>query len=293
MEDIKIKARAKINVALEVTGKRGDGYHELRTVMQTLALHDLVYVKKVRKKDYLKLVCDKAWLPTDGKNIAYRAAEYMAENFNLDTGLYIELHKNIPVAAGLAGGSSDAAAVLVAIRNLFGLPLDIRDLAEIGARFGADVPFCVHRGTMLALGIGDGLTRLPTFPTCHVLLAKPPFSVSTQEVFASFPVDGFADQSGGKDFDMLVKYIGDMDLRGVCSLMSNALERVTAAKHPIITELKEAMKDNGALGSLMSGSGPTVFGIFEDVTALNKTTDYIRENFPEVKELIATQTFNP
>jgi 4-diphosphocytidyl-2-C-methyl-D-erythritol kinase len=288
MEFIKVKARAKINIALDVTGKRTDGYHELKSVMQTLSLHDTLFIKKVRKENYLKLVCSKEWLPADERNLVYRAAAYMINEYKTDTGLYIELDKKIPVSAGLAGGSSDCAATLIGIRNLFRLPLSNGDLAVIGARFGADVPFCVLRGTMLAEGVGERLTRLPPFPPVFVLLVKPPFSVSTSEVFSEYR----ANENERTDFDLLVKHISNQDITGICSQMKNALESVTAGKIRMVADLREAMDGNGAAGSLMSGSGPTVYGLFERKEDMEKAESVIRERFPEINEIIATRIFN-
>jgi 4-diphosphocytidyl-2-C-methyl-D-erythritol kinase len=287
MEQITVKARAKINVALDVVGKRADGYHELKTVMQTLYLHDVVTIKKVRKENYLKLSCSKDWLPTDERNLAYRAADYMLKTYGLDSGVYIELEKNIPVAAGLAGGSSDCAAVLVGMRNLYNLPLSLNDLAETGVRFGADVPYCVKRGTMLAEGIGERLTRLPPFPDAHVLLVKPPVSVSTAEVFGEYVLE-----NRRIEFDGLLKFIAEKNLCGICSMMENALESVTARKFGIITDIKETMAQNGALGCLMSGSGPTVFGLFDGTEDVRKAANAVRARFPEIKDIIPTRIFN-
>jgi len=288
VESIHIKAHAKINIALDVVGKRADGYHELKTVMQTLRLHDNLHIKKVREKG-VRLVCNKDGLPVDERNLAHCAADYMLKAFGLDEGVSIELEKNIPISAGLAGGSSDCAAVLVGMRDLFGLPLSLVEMAEIGKQFGADVPYCIMGGTMLAEGIGEKLTPLPPLPKAYVLLAKPPFDVSTQKVFSNFCLESCA---GDTNFDILVDSIENGNLAVICSQMKNMLESVTIGWHGEIAELKNEMLANGAVGSLMSGSGPTVFGLFEDESELAAADLAVKMKFPNM-EIIETEIFNP
>ena len=284
-----MKARAKINIALEVTGKRGDGYHNLKSVMQTVELYDDIVIKKSPRDKGLFFSCDDNRLTSDERNLAYRAAVYMIERYNLNSGIHINLKKNIPISAGLGGGSSDCAAVIVGLRDLFRLPLSKHELAEIGVRFGADVPFCIFGGTMLAEGIGDVLTSLPPFPDIYVLLAKPDIEISTAEIFNKFSTEHYC---GDTDFGLLIESIRFKNLRGISNQMKNALERVTIARYGIIEKLKIEMMKNGAIGSLMSGSGATVFGLFENKGDMEITAAMIKQKFHEVKEVISTKIFN-
>lgn len=288
MERICLKARAKINIALDVTAKREDGYHEMRMIMQSLAFHDRLSIKKVNKQNYLKLITNLAWLPTDERNLVYRAARYLLDMFDVSGGVFIELEKNIPVSAGLAGGSSDCAAVLIGLRNLLKLPLSNDELMEIGKRFGADVPFCMMRGTVLAEGIGERLTSLPPMPQTYVLLVKPSFSVSTRDVFKRFKLENVTEHP---DIEKIIYHIVKGNIRGVCEEMCNVLETVTAVKYPIINQIKTVMRDNGAIGCLMSGSGPSVFGFFETKHAALSASNVIKSAFPRLENVYVTQTF--
>ena len=290
MDEIHIKAHAKINIALDVIGKRADGYHELKTIMQTLHLHDRVHLKKIFKPSYFKLICNKAGLPVDERNLAYRAADYMIKTFDINTGVFINLEKNIPISAGLAGGSSDCAAVLIGMRDLFDLPVSTAELVKIGKQFGADVPYCVTGGTMLAEGIGEKLTPLPKFPELYVLLATPSYAVSTARTFAEFHMEHRTEYI---DYEMLINSLTNQDLAGICSQMKNTLESITICKHNLIAELKDEMLINGAIGSLMSGSGPTVFGLFKSIEARAVAATAIAQKFPQVKSIIKTKIYNP
>ena len=288
-EHLCLKARAKINLALDVCRKRPDGYHELKTVMQTVALYDNLYIKKVHKDNYLKLVTNLSFLPNDHKNIVYKAAKALIDHFNIQEGVFIQLQKNIPVSAGLGGGSADCAATLIGMRNLFYLPMSLTDLAEKGRELGADVPFCVMRGTALAEGIGERLTRLSPMPNCYIVLAKPQVIVSTAEVFKSFDFDKVKERP---DTDQLIFHIGKGDLKGICRQMKNSLESVTAENYPIIYSLKEALLECGAEGAMMSGSGPTVFGLFSSPGRARSACASIKDKFPDVHDIILTRTFN-
>lgn len=255
-----LRAPAKINLGLDVLRKREDGYHEVKMVMQTVAMFDTVELQEERAGG-IRLETNRSFLPTNENNLAYKAAALLMEEFGVTSGLHIRLQKFIPVAAGLAGGSSDAAAVLVGVNRLFGLGLTAQELMERGRKIGADVPYCILGGTALAEGIGEILTPLPSIPECGILLAKPSFSVSTREIYQALRANELTDHP---DIDGMVAAIQAGDLAGIVSRCDNVLERVTAPRYPVIRELEEEMKSYGALASIMSGSGPTVFGIFPD-----------------------------
>ena len=288
---ITLYARAKINLSLDIVGKRNDGYHLLRGVMQSIALYDKVTIKKIYKENYLKVVTNSSFLPTDARNIAYKTAELLINKYGIYDGVFIDLEKNIPVSAGLAGGSADCAAVLSGMRDVFDLNMSFEEMLEIGLSLGADVPFCLTRGTLLTEGIGEKLERLKPMPNAWVLLVKQPVSVSTAEIFKAY---GTTDVPPNlrPDVDKMLFYIKKSDLRGICGQMANILEPVTAGMHPEIWLIKEKLLETGALGAVMSGSGPTVFGIYEKRKTANETIKIIQETFPNIKDIILTKTFN-
>lgn len=290
MNHIILKAQAKINLALDVTGKRPDGYHTLRTVMQSVALCDSVYIKKINKPGYLKVVTSVPYLPADERNIAYKAANLLIKRYNLTEGVFIKLEKRIPVSAGLAGGSADCSAVLSGMKRLFNLTISRRELMSIGLELGADVPFCLARGTALAEGVGEELTKLRPMPKAWILLVKPAAIVSTAEVFKAFVPN---DTVTRPDIDRLIECIAKGDLPGIGAHMANALESVTAKLHPVIGELKALMLSNGALGAVMSGSGPTVVGLFAGRQAVMTAQAAVRLRYPNFTDVISTQTYNP
>ena len=259
MKQLNLKALAKINLGIDVLGVRPDGYHLLKMVMQTISLYDEIQIKAMDKKG-IKLKTNLETLPRDSKNIAYKAAALLLEEFQVEAGVEIELKKNIPVAAGLAGGSTNAAAVLSGINQLFDLSLDEKALMRRGLTIGADVPYCLMGGTALATGIGEVLSPLPAMPNCSILLAKPPISVSTKKVYQE--LDKIKITHHPK-IDEIVAGLEEGSLKKVTNAMGNVLELVTIPLHPEIGQLKEVMMDAGALGALMSGSGATVFGCFE------------------------------
>ncbi len=271
-----IKAKAKINIALDIVGKRDDGYHEIKTIMQTVDLCDNVKITVNKESDGINITTDSDKIPTDEKNLAYKAASYLKENYGIKDGIDIYIQKNIPVAAGLAGGSTDCAAVLKGVRNLFELPLSDSELKEIAVKFGADVPYCIDGGTCLAEGIGEKLTKLPDFPVMYVVLAKPDIDVSSAEVYKEFDM---ANVSERPDMAKFRKDIEKNNLKEVCDSLCNVLESVTIKKYPIIEEIKGAMLEFGALGSLMSGSGPTVFGLYIYKQDGINTLKYLRSKF--------------
>ena len=271
---MRLKAMAKINLGLDVLGKREDGYHEVRMIMQTIRMYDILDIRKT-KKPGIVLTTNLPFIPTDRRNLVYKAAEMLMEEFGVEEGLSIKLRKFIPVAAGLAGGSSDAAAVLVGMNRIFNLGLKQNKLMELGLKIGADVPFCIMRGTALAEGIGEKLTALPPMPKCPVLIAKPAISVSTKTVYEGLKLyDGMEHP----DIDGVMESIQQKDLNGVASHMGNILETVTIPMYPVIKDIKKLMMDNGALNAMMSGSGPTVFGLFPNEKEIRRAYDALKQS---------------
>ncbi|SDI04404.1 4-diphosphocytidyl-2-C-methyl-D-erythritol kinase [Pseudobutyrivibrio sp. 49] len=288
MDSIDVKALAKINIGLDVTGIRDDGYHEVRMIMQTVNLFDKLTVKKV-KDGTVSMSTNLKFLPVNDDNLCIKAAKLLIDEFGIKEGVDISLEKHIPVAAGMAGGSTDGAAVLFAVNKLFDLGLSKKDLMDRGVKLGADVPYCVMRGTALAEGIGEVLSPLPPMIKCPVLIAKPGISVSTKQVYQD--LDAKFDKVKHPDIDQLIEDIKAQDLKTLCSHMGNVLEEVTIPMYPIISDIKQNMMDHGAVGAMMSGSGPTVFGFFED----NKTAKAAKEALTEsgmVKQLYLTTLFN-
>lgn len=273
MREIRLRAMAKINLGLDVLGKREDGYHDLRMIMQTVSLFDRITLR-MTKASGIRIQTNLGFLPADASNLAVRAAQLLFDEFSLEGGLFIDLEKHIPVAAGLAGGSSDAAAVLFGVNELFDLKLTREQLMERGLKLGADVPFCVLRGTALAEGVGEILTSTRPMPPCHILLAKPPVHVSTKFVFGNLRADEILTHP---DIDGQLKALEDGDLKALADKMGNVLEAVTVPAYPVIRELKAKMMEGGAIGAMMSGSGPTVFGLFDDERAAREVCDKIRQ----------------
>lgn len=255
-----LKALAKINLGLDVIGRRENGYHDVRMVMQTIYLYDDVTIRKTENPGIV-VKTNLSFLPVNDDNIAYKAARMLIDEFGIESGVEITLEKHIPVAAGLAGGSSNAAAVLVGMNRIFDLKLSQKELMERGVKLGADVPYCVMRGTVLAEGIGEALSPLPPMPKCYILIAKPGINVSTKVVYEkldSKPIENHP------DIDAIIEGLEENDIYKVAASLGNVLEAVTIEDYPVIEEIKDAMKKAGALNAMMSGSGPTVFGIFDD-----------------------------
>lgn len=272
-DTVTLKALAKINLGLDVLGRRENGYHDVRMVMQTIYLYDNVTMEKTEEAG-IHLECNLFYLPVDENNIAYKAAKLLMDEFNIQKGVRIVLDKHIPVAAGLAGGSANAAAVLVGMNRLFSLGLSQKDLMERGVSLGADVPYCVMRGTVLAEGIGEILSPLPPLPKCCVLIAKPGISVSTKTVYEKLDSQEITEHP---DIDGILEGLDKQDLHKVASSMGNVLETVTIGDYPMIEEIKDVMKETGALNAMMSGSGPTVFGIFDDRSKAKEAQQKLRE----------------
>lgn len=254
------KAMAKINLGLDVLRRRDDGYHEVKMIMQTINLFDKISLEVIDEPSII-VKTNLSFLPNDENNLAYKAAKLLMDEFQVKKGLSIYIDKHIPVAAGMAGGSTDAATVLFGTNKIFHLGLSLEELMARGVKIGADVPYCIMRGTALSEGIGEKLTELPPAPKCKVLICKPPINVSTKFVYENLHANTLTYHP---DIDGMVEAIKKDDLYGVCERMGNVLETVTVKEYPIIEEIKTFMKDNGAVNSLMSGSGPTVFGIFDD-----------------------------
>lgn len=273
MNQIELRALAKINLGLDVLGKRENGYHDVRMVMQSIYLYDDVKIEKTAEPG-ISLVTNLGFLPTGEGNLAYRAAKLLMDEFEIEEGVKISLNKHIPVAAGLAGGSSNAAAVLFGINRIFRLGLSQKELMERGVSLGADVPYCIMRGTVLAEGIGEELSVLPPMPKCTVLIAKPPVSVSTKVVYEALDAKEIAVHP---DIDGIIDGLKKKSLKDVAACMGNVLEDVTIPMHPVIEDIKSEMKASGALNAMMSGSGPTVFGLFESRAAAREAQRRIRE----------------
>lgn len=287
MNTIMLKAYAKINLGLDVLGKREDGYHEVRMIMQTIRLYDKLNMKKLNK-DEIIINTNLAYLPTNENNLVYRTIQMLKEEFNIKQGIYVELQKHIPVAAGLAGGSSDAAAALTGMNRLFQLKLTTTDLMQRAVKLGADIPYCILGGTALSEGIGEVLTPLAPMPKAYILIAKPPINVSTKYVYENLILD---ERTNHPDIDGIMEAINSKDLCGVTNRLSNVLESVTIDKYPVIQEIKDTMIEFGAMNALMSGSGPTVFGVFEDLN-LAKKAFYQLKVQGKAKQIYLTDIFN-
>ena len=274
MDKIQLKALAKINLGLDVLRRREDGYHEVKMIMQTIGLHDDLEIRKT-KTPGIQVKTNLYYLPTNENNLVYKAAKLLMDEFQIQDGVSIQLKKRIPVAAGMAGGSSDGAAVLWGINQMYGLGLSMQALMERGVRLGADVPYCIQRGTALAEGIGEKLSVLPPMPKCTILIAKPGISVSTKFVYENLHANDLKPEQH-PDVDSMIEAMRQKDLGLLCTRMGNVLETVTIPAYPVINEIKRTMMDNGAIGSMMSGSGPTVFGIFDSPAAAKQAVKAVR-----------------
>lgn len=267
MEEIRLKARAKINLGLDVVRKREDGYHEVRMIMQTINLYDKITLRR-QDRPGIRVTTNLNYLPVNEDNLVYKAAKLLMDEFHVEQGLKIDLNKFIPVAAGMAGGSSDAAAVLVGTNRMFRLGLTKKQLMERAVKIGADVPYCVMRGTALAEGIGEKLTPLPPMPPCHILIAKPKVHVSTKFVYGNLRANELKEHP---DIDGQLDALEKGNLKELAARMGNVLETVTIPEYPVINQIKQIMLEGGALNAMMSGSGPTVFGLFDDEEAARRT----------------------
>ena len=258
MDQVVIKAMAKVNLGLDVLRRLGNGYHEVKMVMQTVNLYDELTVKK-EEGEGIAITSNTGELPLNEDNLIYKAAKLLFECVGKTYGVSIYLDKNIPIAAGMAGGSTDAAATLLALNQLFDFGMSKELLAEIGVKIGADVPYCIYGGTYLSEGIGEVLTKLPDTPDCYLVIAKPGIGVSTKYVYENLHIETVTEHP---DMDGMVSAIKAGDLQGIVNTMGNVLETVTVKRYPEIAAMKQCLLDNGAENALMSGSGPTVFGLF-------------------------------
>ena len=258
-----LSANAKINLTLDILGTREDGYHEVAMIMQEISLHDTLSMGKINQGISLTIVIEgqQGTLPADESNLCWKAAALVQKEYNLQEGVEIHLTKRIPMAAGLAGGSADAAAVLKGMNHLFRLGMTEARLCELGARLGSDIPFCIMGGTMLATGRGEVLTRLPSFPRLSVVLAKPPIGVSTAWAYKTYDA-GY--DGPHPDNEAMLEAIHGGDAHKAAGLLCNVLEGVTETEHPVIADYKRLMMEHGAMASMMSGSGPTVFGLVRE-----------------------------
>lgn len=267
------KAYAKVNLGLDVIRRREDGYHEVRMIMQTVDICDVLTFTR-QERPGIVVTTDKEELPGDESNLIYKAARLVTETCSVREGIKIELQKRIPMAAGMAGGSTDAAAVFHGMNEMFGLGMDEDEMCALGVKIGADIPYCIKGGTALAEGIGEILTKLPDAPACVVLVAKPDIDVSTKYVYENLHAESLEYHP---DIDGMRAAIEEGDLRGMAERMGNVLETVTVNAYPVIREIKEVMKKSGAWNALMSGSGPTVFGIFGEEEKARKAYNEIAQ----------------
>ena len=290
IKHLSLKAYGKINLGLDVLRRRDDGYHEVRMIMQTVGIYDridLIY----KETPGITVETNLYYLPDNENNLVYKAAKLLMDEFHVQKGVHIRLRKYIPVAAGMAGGSSDAAAVLFGVNKMFSLGLTTEQLMDRGVKIGADVPYCVMRGTALSEGIGEILTPLPVPPQCQVLIAKPGISVSTKFVYENLHANELRPEQH-PDIDGMMEAIKQKDLYGIADRFGNVLENVTIPAYPVI---KDLMLEQGAIGALMSGSGPTVFGLFTNPKAAAKAHEEMRfgAGAELAKQVYLTNFYNP
>lgn len=285
--DISLKALAKINLGLDVVRRREDGYHEVRMIMQTIHLYDRLDIKRT-KESGIQIQTNLSFLPVNENNLIYKAAKLLMDELSITDGVSVKLDKRIPVAAGMAGGSTDAAAMLFGMNRLFSLGLTKRQLMERGVQIGADVPYCIMRGTALAEGIGEELSPIAPMVKCPVLIAKPSISVSTKFVYQNLKLD---DTTVHPDIDLLIEDIKAKNLYDIAAHMGNVLETVTIPNYPVIDEIKKHMLSHGAVGAMMSGSGPTVFGLFDDEAIAKKAYKAMRSSHL-ARQVYLTSVYN-
>ena len=284
---MRLRAMAKINLGLDVLRKREDGYHEVRMIMQTIQMYDLLDIRR-KKEPGISLSTNLPYIPTDERNLVYKAAKILMDEFQITDGISMKLSKFIPVAAGLAGGSSDAAAAFVGVNRMFRLGLSEQDLMERAVQVGADVPYCIMRGTALAEGIGEKLTRLPRMPLCYILVGKPGVNVSTKLAYENLGLDTITSHP---DIDGQIRCIEEGDLYGLTSRMENVFEPGIIRNYPVIQEIKDLMESAGALKAMMSGSGPTVFGIFDNRQKTEAAAELLRKSHL-ARTVFATTVYN-
>ena len=287
MDSIRLKARAKINLGLDVLGKREDGYHEVRMVMQTIGIYDRLILTKIPEEE-IRITSNLAFLPVNENNLIYKAIKLLKEEYHFPGGVSVDLNKFIPVAAGMAGGSTDAASTMFGVNRLFGLNLSMGKMMELGVRLGADVPYCVMRGTALAEGIGEKLTRITPVPHMWILIAKPQINVSTRLVYQQLDMGGIQKHP---DIDGIIRAIEAQDVVRIAQSMGNVLENVTVPLYPVIETIKQDMLSHGAINAMMSGSGPTVFGIFPDEQTTLACQAFLKKK-GDARQVYITENFN-
>ena len=292
IKHLSLKAYGKINLGLDVLRRREDGYHDVRMIMQTVGIFDRVDLIW-KEEPGIQVETNLYYLPTNENNLVYKAAKLLMDEFQVQEGLLIRLRKFIPVAAGMAGGSSDAAAVLFGVNKMFRLGLTTEELMQRGVKIGADVPYCILRGTALSEGIGEVLTSLPPVPQCQVLVAKPGINVSTKFVYENLHANDLRPEQH-PDIDGMIRAIKAQDLQGIADKLGNVLETVTVKEYPVIQEIKDKMVEFDAIGSLMSGSGPTVFGLFTNPKAAQQAYEELRygESSGLAKQVYLTNFYN-
>jgi len=276
MDKMTVKAYAKINIGLDVTGKTDNGYHLLKSIMQQVDLYDYVTVEKINEG--IVFECNSEDVPSDDTNLAVKAAKLMKEKYGIESGIKIILDKRIPVAAGMAGGSTDGAAVITGINEVWNLGLSLQEMIDTGVKLGADIPFCILGGCALAEGIGEKLTKMENHSTFKAVIAKPPINVSTKHVYQNLKLA----EVTHPDMDKVIEGIKTGDNELIVKNMGNVLATVTENDYEIINILKKEMLDNGADGSLMSGSGPTVFGLFSDEKKAESAESSLKKLHPDI-----------
>ena len=287
MDSIRLKAIAKINLGLDVLGKREDGYHEVRMVMQTIGIYDRLILTKIPEEE-IRITSNLAFLPVNENNLIYKAIKLLKDEYHFPGGISVDLNKFIPVAAGMAGGSTDAASTMFGVNRLFGLNLSMGKMMELGVRLGADVPYCVMRGTALAEGIGEKLTRITPVPHMWILIAKPQINVSTRLVYEQLDMGGIQKHP---DIDGIIRAIEAQDVVRIAQSMGNVLENVTVPLYPVIETIKQDMLSHGAINAMMSGSGPTVFGIFPDEQTTLACQAFLKKK-GDARQVYITENFN-
>ena len=287
MDSIRLKARAKINLGLDVLGKREDGYHEVRMVMQTIGIYDRLILTKIPEEE-IRITSNLAFLPVNENNLIYKAIKLLKDEYHFPGGVSVDLNKFIPVAAGMAGGSTDAASTMFGVNRLFGLNLSMGKMMELGVRLGADVPYCGMRGTALAEGIGEKLTRITPVPHMWILIAKPQINVSTRLVYEQLDMGGIQKHP---DIDGIIRAIEAQDVVRIAQSMGNVLENVTVPLYPVIETIKQDMLSHGAINAMMSGSGPTVFGIFPDEQTTLACQAFLKKK-GDARQVYITENFN-
>lgn len=287
MDRMTLKARAKVNIGLDITGVLDNGYHLVDMIMQTLQMHDEVTIRKKRERG-IEIRSNLRYLPVNENNIVYQAAKMMVDEFQIQDGLRFDIKKEIPVAAGMAGGSADAASALIGINRMYQLSLSTEELCIRGLQLGADVPYCIQGGTMHATGIGEKLERITAMPDCFVVVVKPKASASTKVVYQKFDQ---LEQVKHPNMTQLLLQMEGKNLNGIASAMGNVLEQVTISMIPEIATIKEVLLKNGALNAMMSGSGPTVFGLYTNRTQADRAVAEL-SNKKDIQKACVTKFWN-